>query len=403
MSIFNYRARNDEGIEINGELEADSIDEVAEIILAKRLSIIEIDYKPENFYDPIVKKLTEGRISHKEIVIFFRQLSVMLEASLPLVKALRILFEQIENKAFKKVVDSLANEVDGGSSLSASMNMHPKVFTGFYVNIVRSGETSGRLSEVMTYLADQREKDYEVESKIKSAMVYPAFILVLLVIVGIVVMVFVVPNITANLIQSGAQLPLLTRILIGISDFMRSYWWLLGLVVLASGIAFNFWLKTPSGRKIFDTIKLKIPIFGGIFRNIYIVRICQSFSTLVKGGVPVSLALNVVKDVVDNAVYFEILSRAVASIDEGNPIAEGFYGSSYVPLIVPQMISVGEESGKLDEVLSKVAEFYSREVDNTIRNLSSLIEPIIMVVLGLGVGLFVAAVIMPMWQLSSAF
>mgnify|MGYP006287006061 FL=1 len=234
-------------------------------------------------------------------------------------------------------------------------------------------------------------------------MVYPIFVLGLLVIVGVIVMIFVVPNVTASLTESNVELPLLTRVLIGISGFMTVYWWLLAILAILLGVLFKVLIKTTDGRRIFDTIKLKVPIFGTIFRNIYIVRICMSFSTLVKGGVPVSDALNVVKDVVDNLVYREILTKAVASVEEGNPIADGFYGSQYMPLVVSQMISVGEESGKLDEVLSKVAEFYSREVDASVRNLSSLIEPIIMVVLGLGVGLFVAAVIMPMWQLSSAF
>jgi type IV pilus assembly protein PilC len=228
-------------------------------------------------------------------VIFFRQLAVMLDANMPLVRVLRILVKQTQNDYFRRVISGVADEVDGGSALSVAMEFYPEVFSKFFLNIVRSGETSGRLSEVMNYLADQKEKDYDLESRVAGAMIYPAFILVVLAVVGFIVMAFVIPNITAVLTESGVALPLITRVLIGLSDILRSYLWLILLAVAALVVYFKYWIKTPSGKRHYDRFKLHIPIFGSVFRHIYIVRICRSFSTLIKGGVPIAVALAVVR------------------------------------------------------------------------------------------------------------
>ncbi len=403
MPIYYYKARNKNGEYLEGLMDSASSESVAQILLSKKLAILEISLKPKNSYTFILNKLLFKRVSSKDLVIFFRQISVMLDANLPLVKALKILSVQAENKTLKNIIVGLADEIDGGSPLSSAMAFYPEVFSGFYVNIVHSGETSGRLSEVMNYLADQKEKDYELQSKIKSAMIYPVFVLVLLLAVSFIVMTFVIPGITETLAESGAELPLITRVLIAMSSFLRDFWWLVISLVFLLSFFVVFWSKTDSGKRIIDIVKLKIPIFGGIYKNIYIVRICLSFATLIRGGVPIATSLGIVKDVVDNSVYADILAKAMASVDEGNSISEAFSNNSYIPIVVPQMMEVGEESGKLDEVLTKVSDFYTKEIDNTVRNLSVLLEPFIMLVLGLGVGLFIAAVILPMWQLSSSF
>lgn len=403
MPIFYYKAKNKSGHTVSGTVDSGSVDAAAEALSVQNLAIISISQRPVNPYAFLANFFVFNKVSSKDLVIFFRQLAVMLEANLPIVKALRILSEQAKNENLKNIIAGLADEIDGGSPLSASMNFYPEVFSKFYVNIIKSGETSGRLSEVMDYLADQKEKDYDLEAKVKGAMIYPAFIVAVLVVVGFIVVAFVIPNITAVLVESGVALPLLTRILITVANFLRSFWWLVVLLAICFSGLWLYWIKTPSGRNFYDEMKLRLPIFGTVFQNIYVVRICLSFATLVKGGVPIALALDIVKDVVDNAVYAEILGEAVRSVDEGNQVSEAFTNQKYVPIIVSQMISIGEESGKLDEVLERAADFYAREIDNTVRNLSNLIEPIIMVVLGLAVGLFVAAVILPMWQLSSSF
>lgn len=403
MSLFSYKAKNEKNQLVEGVIDAISEDAVVTLLLEKRLSVIEIKKQSsKDFENQILNFL--NRVKTKEKVIFFRQLSVMIDANLPIVKALRILVKQASNKYFKSIISGIADEVDGGAKLSQAMAIYPRVFSDFYTNIVASGETSGRLSEVMSYLADQQEKDYDLQSKVKGAMVYPAFILSGLFIVGIVVMIFVIPQMTQMLRDSGVKLPLVTRILLGLSDFFRYYWWLVIISVAAVIGGFLFTInKTIKGRRIFDLFKIRVPAFGRIATDVYVVRITRSLNTLLKGGVPASRALRVVRRVVGNTVYEEMLDQTIKDVDEGSSLADSIVANKYVPVLVSQMISVGEETGKLENVLERLTEFYDREIDNSVANLSTLIEPVIMIILGIVVGAFVAAVIMPMWQLSAAF
>jgi len=403
MQIYHYKAKDKAGHSIEGIVDAATMDEAASILIERKFTILDLTLQPKQDLMASLNAIFFKKIPVKDLVIFFRQMAVMLDAQMPLVKALRILIKQTKNENFRSIINELANEVDGGSALSIAMESYPEVFSKFFVNIIRSGETSGRLSEVMNYLADQKEKDYDLESRVKGAMMYPAFIVVVLLIVAFIVVAFVVPNITAVLVESGAELPLITKMLIGFSNIVRSYWWLIIMIVIAMIGAYMYESRTPSGKALIDKLQLRIPIFGKVFRNIYIVRICRSFATLVKGGVPIAVSLAIVREVVDNAVYEQVLSEASRSVDEGNQISESFMQSSDIPSIVSQMISVGEETGKLEEILERVADFYSREIDSVVRNLSTLLEPIIMVFLAVAVGIFVAAVMLPMWQLSSTF
>lgn len=402
MPNFYYKAKNSFGRVVLGMVEATSQETAIDVLANKKLLILEIDDRPIGLSGLMFLKFSFKRVSIKELVIFFRQLSVMIDANMPLVKSLGIMTKQTNNDYFRQVISTVADEVDGGNQLSVAMSAFPAIFSKFYVNIIKSGETSGRLSEVLNYLADQKEKDYDLESKVKGAMIYPVFILAVLGIVGFIAMAFIIPNITDLLVESGATLPLLTRVLMAVSGFFNHFWWLIILVVAGLISGWLYWVKTESGKDIYDRIKLHIPVFGKIFKQIYIVRICRSFATLIRGGVPIVASLEVVKEVADNKVYEMILAEAVKAVDEGSPLSEALLDPN-IPVVVSQLISVGEETGKLDEVLERAAEFYAREVDNSVKNLSTLIEPAIMVFLGLTVGLFVAAIILPMWQLSSSF
>ena len=401
MAVYYYKARNKSGENIEGTVDAANQEAAASILLSRKLAILDISQKPRNYYVYLLNSFLLNHVSGKDMVVFFRQLAVMLDSNMPLVRALRILVHQTKNEYFRNVIAGVADEVEGGSKLSSAMEFYPDVFSRFYVKIILSGETSGRLSEVMSYLADQREKDYDLTAKIRGAMIYPAFIVAVLLVVAFIVVVFVIPNITAILIAAGAPLPLITIILIDTSNIFRDFWWLILILVAVAVIFWLYWIRTSKGRAMVDKLKLQVPIFGKIYQDVYVVRICLSFATLIKGGVPIAAALEVVKEVVDNVVYEQILVEAARNVDEGNPISEGLSGT-FIPLVVTQMISVGEESGRLEEILSKIADFYSREIDNTVRNLSNIIEPVIMIILGVAVSLFVAAVILPMWQLSSA-
>jgi Type II secretory pathway, component PulF len=297
-------------------------------------------------------------------------------------------------------ISELAYEVDSGSSLSSAMAKRPKIFSAFYTNVVRSGETSGRLDEVLNYLADEMEKDYDMTAKISGAMIYPAFVLVGLTVVGVLMMVVVVPQLTAILNDSGGTLPISTRIVMAVSNFLIHFWWLLLVIAIAAVIIFRVAISTSGGRRFFDLILLKLPVFGNLFQLIYMVRFTRSMNTLIVGGVTISKSLDVVADVVGNTVYRDLIKRSRKSVEEGGSIAKVFMASDAVPKMVPQMIVVGEKTGKLDLVFSKISEFYGREIQNIMANLVTLLEPSIMVIMGVAVGIMVAAVIMPMYNLA---
>ncbi len=400
MSIFEYRSRNKKSEIVKGLVDATSEEAVASLLLEKGLSIISIDKKDAKSVTGAFNFIL-GRVGTKDLVIFFRQMAVMIDANMPIVKALRILIRQTKNTKLKLAVAGLADEVEGGNSLSSAMELFPNIFSVFYINIIKSGETSGRLSNVMEYLADQKEKDYDLESSIKGEMIYPFFIVGALAIVGFIIMTFVMPKMTAMIVESGSDLPLPTRIMIGLSSLLSNYSFIIIPLLLGSIFGMITYSKTKNGKKIKDKLQISVPIFGKIFKYIYIVRICRSLSTLLRGGVPIASGLIVVKDVVDNSIYSAIIAKAINEVAEGNSISEAFSDSKEIPIMVSQMMNVGEETGRLEEILDKISEFYTKEINGLVRNLSKMIEPIIMMVLGVGVGFFIAAIILPIWQLSS--
>ncbi|MFH1427615.1 MAG: type II secretion system F family protein, partial [Patescibacteria group bacterium] len=344
-----------------------------------------------------------NRIKAKDIVIFSRQFSVMISANVALVQALKIIEDQTDNIRLKMIISEVADEVDSGSRLSESLEKRSDVFSDFYINVIKSGETSGKLDEVLRYLADEMEKDYDMMSKIKGAMIYPAFVFFGLGVVGVIMMVFVVPKLTEILVESGVELPITTRMLIGTSDILSSYWWLLIIIFVGIIIGFKYYLKTPFGRKYFDFIKLKVPIFGKLFQRIYLVRFTRSMNTLIVGGVAITKSLEIAADVVGNEIYKELIKETSKAVEDGDSISSVFINSKEIPGMVSQMMSVGEKTGKLDVVLEKITDFYSREINNVVANLMTLMEPIIMSVIGVAVGVMVAAIILPMYNLASAY
>lgn len=342
-------------------------------------------------------------VPERDLAIFSRQLALLVDAGLPLVRALEVSSKQTEDPYLKKVIATLAEEVSGGAALSDALAGFPRTFTQFFIHLVRSGETTGRLREVLEYLADDAERNFDLKSKVRGALAYPAFIISAMVVVGFIVMTFVVPKLTEVLTESGATLPLATRILIGASSFFAGWWWaiLLGVVTVIVYVAVA--VREPAGRRIFDLIKLRTPIFGGLLRRTAIVRFARAMETLLAGGVEVPDALATASAVTGNAVYRAIILDAEERVRDGHPLADAFSESDVVPPMVTQLLAVGEETGKTKEVLGRLAAFYAREIDVLISNLVHLIEPAIMVVLGVAVGGMVAAVIMPMYNLASQF
>ncbi len=402
MPVFQYKATNDSGEHVEGEVEAVDENLAASILSDRGLIVLSLQEGSKRNGEIDLPFL--NRVTVKDIVVFSRQLAVMASANVPIVQAIKIIRDQTDNPRMQKIVGEIGYEVDGGSKLSQALARYPKIFSDFFISMVKSGETSGKLDEVLNYLADQQESDYDMQQKIHGAMIYPAFIMFGLVAVGFLMSIFVLPKLTGILTESGTELPFATKILVSVSGFMSSYWWvaLLGIVAIVVGFRFI----TGSGGPLksqWHLVKLKMPVFGGLFQRIHILRITRSLSTLIVGGVPLTTALKITADVVGNDVYKDLILATVKEVEDGRSIATLFLESDEIPTMVSQMMQVGEQTGKLDKILDRLTSFYSRELENLVSNLTTLIEPLIMLVMGGAVGFVVIAIILPLYNLSNNF
>ncbi|MFH1745313.1 MAG: type II secretion system F family protein [bacterium] len=398
MANFKYKALDQNKKIISGIIDAASESMAADELTERKLEIISL-IKTSEIGSGFGMVL--GRVKPKDIVVFSRQFSVLISANVALVQSLRVLIVQTNNLKLKMAISEIADDIDGGARLSDALARRPKIFSNFYVNIVKSGETSGKLDEALNYLADELEKDYDMTSKIKGAMIYPAFVVCGMFAVGVVMMVFVVPKLTDVLTETGTKLPIATRILIYVSDFLVNYWWLVIIGAAMLFFASKMFLASQKGKRIADDMLLRLPIFGKLFQKIYLVRFARSLHTLLVGGVNISRALAISSEVVTNSVYSGLIDRTRQNVEDGESVSSVFLESDRVPKMVSNMMSIGEKTGKLDVILERIAIFYAREVDNTVSNLMTLMEPIIMVVMGIGVGLMVAAIILPMYNMAS--
>ena len=400
MAEFSYKARNQEGNIISGTVVAPTENIAYGILRDKNLFIVSLKERRQVAF---LRGLSLGRrIKAKDIVVFSRQLSVMISSNVPIVRALKVLVRQTGSAQLKTIISDIADEVDGGAKLSQSLAKYPKVFSNFFIQMVRSAETTGRLDEILVYLADQLEKDYDLKAKARGALIYPAFILGALILVAAVMMMFVLPQITGIFEETEVELPLTTKIFMGMSDFLLGYWWFILLVIIGLIVAYRFAVRTPIGRRNIDLLKIRLPIVGPIFSKTYLSRFARSLSTLLTSGVTLTRSLDIVADVVGNTLYHDLTRATIKEVEAGASITTVFVKSKDIPLMLSQMMSVGEQSGQLDKILLKVADFYSREMENSLQNLTTLIEPIIMVVMGVAVGLLVSAIILPIYNLSQA-
>lgn len=344
-----------------------------------------------------------AHVGKKDVVIFSRQLATMTSSNVPIVKSLRILARQVANRSFQSVISHVADDVDSGSKLSHAMSKFPRVFDEFFIYMIRAGETTGRLDEVLSYLADQKEKEYELNGKIVSALIYPSVIFVGLIGVFVVMMVKVIPNMLTLVVQTGVALPWTTKLLIAVSSAFTLGWrWILLTFTLGS-IGFMIMRKRPSGKVLIDRVRLHLPVFGPLYQKIYLTRFSRSLSNLLQSGVPINKSLDIVGDIVGNRVYRNIILRASKDVESGKLISVSMASSRLVPLMLVQMIGVGEETGRIDVMLAKAAEFYSKEVERTTANLIILIEPLVIIALGLGVAILVAGILLPIYDISSNF
>ena len=396
---FSYQARDEKGMLRTGTVEATSEVDAFDVLQGHKLIVIRIfPAVKSGFLD---KLAAFERVSAKDIVLFSRQLATLIDAKVPIVQALKILQQQVSSKKLQGVITEISDKVENGDSLSSAIAAHPKVFSNLYINLVRSGELSGTLDESLNYLANQVEKDYDLRSKVISAMTYPAFILGALGVVGVLMFLFVLPPMIGILLEAKIELPITTRILIAISNVIQSFWWILLVLLVGGGIGLRYYIQTYSGRYLFDYLKIKMPIFGQIFVKVYMARFARNLATLVAGGIPVIKALDSVADIVGNQIYRDIILDASHQVRNGKSIAVALTDKKEFPPIVAQMTQIGETTGKLQDILEKLAGFYEKEVETSLRTLTTLIEPIIMMFLGLAVAVMVAGILLPIYNLAS--
>ena len=342
------------------------------------------------------------RVRGKDIVIFSRQLATLFEAQVSALRIFRLLSSEITNPLLREAVRSIGDDIQAGSSIHKALGKHKDIFSHFYVQMVRSGEESGKLSEAFLFLADYLERAYELTAKARNALVYPILVLITFVAVMVLMLTTVIPSVSAILVQSGLALPIYTRVILWVSAFFVSYGWLL-LILLAVGALFLWrFAKTPQGEFAFAEFKLRIPYIGTLFRSIYLSRISDNLHTQLSAAIPIVEALETTKNMVDNAVFAASLSASVEAVKGGASIASAFEQSHVIPGMMVQMIRVGEESGEIPKILETLARFYRREVQNAVEMLISLIEPALIVALGLGIGFLLAAVLVPIYSISGA-
>jgi len=398
---FNYQARTKRGETQTGVVEAGSREAAIETLQRHDLVLVYLEeFSEVPFYIRSLKILQ--RIKAKEVMIFYRQLAILFEASVSPLDSLRILAEQTKNLLFRDIIFEIENDVKGGENLSDAMAKHPKVFSPFYVNVVKAGEATGKLHEVLKYLADHAEKEYNLTFKVKGAFTYPAVIITMFVIVAVVMMIYVIPQLTSVLEETGQELPFTTKLLVGASGFMKSWFWLIAIVIIGLVVGLMKFIKTENGKLVLDTIKLKIPIFKSLFQKIYLTRLAENFKTLIVGGIPILKALDITAIVIGNKIYEKIIYEAREEVRVGKTISSAFanHPKQITPMFT-QMIGVGEKTAELGTILDKVAFFYQQEVDRTVANLTQLIEPFMLLILGAGVAFLVSAILMPIYNLAS--
>ena len=396
-TTFEYKVRDRSGSLITGQLVGDSETLVLQKLREQGFTPVEV--KKANAGVKMEIHLRPGRVKLKELSVFCRQFATMVNSGLPILRALAILSEQTDSKELAKILVQVRMDVEQGSSLSGALQKHPKAFNDLFIAMVRSGETGGVLDDVLLDLADTIETEVELRRKIKSAMTYPVVVLILVVGIMAAMLLFIVPQFETIYASLNSKLPLPTRILLGASKIVRRFWWM----VIGGAIAGRWGLKrykqTASGRLRLDALKLKVPVFGPLFHKVALARFSSTFGMLLKSGVPILQAMDIVKETVNNKVLARAVDDVKGSIREGESIAKPLSRHAVFPPMVVQMLAVGEETGAVDTMLDKVARFYNSEVEATVDALTSLIEPLLIAVIGGAVGAAVVALYMPMFNI----
>ncbi len=401
--LFSYNAIDKDGHEREGTVEASS-EAVAVAALQRRELIvarIEATEEKKGLFSDLHLPFS-GRVSNKDVVILSRQMATLFEAQVSALRIFRLLATEVDSQQLATVLSTVGDDLQGGSPISKALARHPKVFSAFYVNMVRAGEESGKLPETFNYLADYLDRSYEVTSKTENALIYPAFVIVVFFAVMALMLTMVIPKISAILLDSGQTIPFYTAIVIGLANFLTTY----GVFILAALAALGAYVwqlrKTDRGKMILDTLKLSIPYVGDLYHKLYLARIADNFSTMLLSGVSVVETIDIAASVVGNRTFESILEDVGKDVRSGSSISDAFGRHPEIPGIMVAMTKVGEETGELGKILTTLAKFYNREVTNAVDTLVGLIEPVMIVLLGLGVGILLAAVLMPIYNLAGA-
>lgn len=398
MPVFNYQARTKDGQVQSGRVEAANEATASQILQRHGLIVITLEAVSRGSGYAMNIKFFD-RVGAKDLAIFSRQLSILFSADVPLIDGLHTLAEQSKNTKLHDVLGEISADIDSGTAFSAALGKHEDVFSNFYVQMVRGGEAAGKLSEVLDSLAEHTEREFHTMSRLRGALIYPAFVFSSFIVAGSGMMIFILPQLVETLLQSGAELPLLTRAIIGISDFMRNFWYL--ALFMGFGTPLGIWwliTKTEEGRELWSRVQLRIPVLGELFRRVYIYRFAESLGMLSGGGVPISESLKITADIMGNGIYKEIILETRRKVIRGERISTTLAEHPEIPGMVTQMISVGEKAGKLSSVLENLSSFYRKEIDTMVDTLTALIEPILILSMGLGVGLLVAGIMLPIYS-----
>ncbi len=398
--MYNYEAITQQGVKTNGQIDAASESVALETLQARGLVVIGVK---------VVKTTSNttgfslfGGVKLKDIVITSRQIASLFDAQVSAVRVFNLMAESSSNPVLKYSLEQVSRDIQAGVTIAEAMRKHPRVFSDFYVNMVRAGEESGKLTDTFNFLADYLERQYELTSKTRNAMIYPAFVIATFVIVMILMMVLVIPKLTAIITEAGADIPVYTKIVIGISNLLVNYGFILLIFVVLFGFVVQWQLRQPAGKLFLDRMKLRIPFVGDLYRKMYLSRIADNLSTMLAAGIPVVRTLEITQSVVGNRIFETILADTIVGVKGGAPISDMFAKSHEVPQVFVWMIRTGEETGTIASMLKKIATYYKREVETAVDTLIGLIEPAMIVSLGMSVAFLLMSVLVPIYNIADS-
>ena len=398
--LFKYQAVDQSGASLSGTVSAVSEDVAIAQLQRRGLTLTALSEVKEGGG---IKGSFFGRVAAKDVVFLSRQISTLFEAQVSALRVFRLLAEQADKPALRSALTQISDDLQGGSSISSAITKHPNIFSPFYVNMVRAGEESGKLDQTFMFLADYLDRSYELTSKARNALIYPAFVMTTFIAVMVLMLTVIIPKIGAVLTDAGQEIPIYTKIILGLSSFLVDYGVFLAVFCVVAGFFLVRWTRTPTGALAVDRAKIAVPYIGDLYRKLYLARIADNMSVMLASGVSAVRALEITASVVDNHEYEAILTEAVANVKSGSSISAALarYPGDMPPILV-QMLQIGEETGELGNILDRLARFYRREVNTAVDTLVTLIEPALIVALGLGVGFLLASVLIPIYNVSSS-